>query len=1290
MSSKTVSTRSLVPAFIEQRQAEGKLSGQLVGTAVFVDIAGFTHITETLLGHNRDAAETLAQLMTDVLTPLIKIVYSHQGFVTQFAGDAFTALFPTPHKAFTASQQMQRYARYQARYQTAHHEFVIGLKIGIGSGDIYWGIFEPEEMGAEGSSLAAAYYFSGGAIRQAAMAQKRAEAGQVVVDQKSYERLLDVLTAVAVDKWWLVDIVTAPLNFETGPIERPVEGATDSPFIPETVLEQTHVGEYRQVYSLFINLPELSHHTQLATFMALIFRLQGQYGGYLSGLHYDDKGWHVILFWGMPLSYENDAEQLSQFVLELQAESELVLRVGMTYRLMYAGFLGALGWREAYSCYGRGANLAARLMTTAPWGEVWLDGLVAQQISRYGELLPRGKRLFKGFEHKQAVYQLVGLRDEVHSLFSEVFVGRQTELMTLASLLTPLKQKQGAGIVLLRGGAGMGKSRLLHKFKEQYDWGQQLTIQAEQALHPHGLNPWRGFLLRYFEQSSQQDPMTNQQQFIYRFYQLLATVVDHRLRQRLQEGESHIAAMLNLPTEGTAYARMDGQERYEKRLLAIESLLLAESKREPLLLFIEDAHWLDGESWALLRRLAQVDRSYPLGIVVTGRPESEVDKLVVELDLPVIDLPPLSEASLAGLATRILDVPPAPDLLQIIVKRSGGNPFFAEQMLFYLYQLGDDVSAQELRRTTSLLPLDVRAPLIARLDRLPTPVKLVVQAAAILGYVFDVSVLLNMFSEDPYLHEKVQEAEMASVWTAVDHVKYRFTHELLRDAAYEMQLKTERQDIHLRAAQAIELIYEAHLAPHYAQLAYHYEKAEKLVKACVYWEKAGHIAQDAYQNKDALAYYERFLDLIERLTTESEMARQTFEWKKIEVWQRQGVLLRHIGQAHLAEVKYELALALARRYEDNEQIASIQLDMGYLLHHFGRKEEALFHYQQALSFYEGKRDTMGQAKVQSRLGVLYAEQGDYGQAVDYFEASWALAYKLEDHTLVAKNLNNLALVYQRQGQYDEALSYLKQGLQIKRILGDEESLARTLSNIAIIYGEKGAYQQALEYLEEALEIDRKLGRRSGIAKRLHNMGVLYTTQGDYPQALAAYQEALSINRALGYERSLGRNLAWIGNLYNVQGQYELALTQLVQAEEILREVNDTYGLAHCLVAMAQVYFYQRDFRQAQRLLAEGMTMAESTGVAEVVFDGELLQAQIQAYQGHKKMAVERLEAHLVVVTDDRKRVELLYLLWEMTRRADYGLKAEHLYEQLMFSMPTTVYQQNWRQLRQWREERSIK
>jgi class 3 adenylate cyclase len=391
---------NLIPRLILDNFDEGRLKGELPAVCLFVDLTGFTTLTERLMKHGKDAAEVLADIMMRVFEPLVTSVYEQKGgFIAGFAGDSFLALFPLVDdqaflKAMSAATKMKNHLANNGRLSTPYGAFDFALKIGIAHGPVEWGI-----IGIEDRSVMHTYYFRGEAVDACALAESYARRSEILVHPDTCRCLKDHVTArKASNKHFRIRTMNAQLPASTAVAEESIDPRLLSEFLtPELLQILPGHGEFRNVVTLFIGLKENPDDEELNRFMQTIFMLLKMYGGFIGKLDFGDKGCNLLMFWGTPLSHENDIERALSFVLDLRASSRLLFRAGVTYRLMYAGFAGSQ-LRGEYTCYGSGVNLAARLMTGAGWGEIWMDQEISKQAHRRFKVEYKGSHSFKGIK----------------------------------------------------------------------------------------------------------------------------------------------------------------------------------------------------------------------------------------------------------------------------------------------------------------------------------------------------------------------------------------------------------------------------------------------------------------------------------------------------------------------------------------------------------------------------------------------------------------------------------------------------------------------------------------------------------------------------------------------------------------------------------------------------------------------------------------------------------------------------------------------------------------------------
>ncbi|MCB9434668.1 MAG: tetratricopeptide repeat protein, partial [Ardenticatenaceae bacterium] len=1244
----------LVPRFILQKMAVGEKNGRFSAATLFVDISGFTAVTEQLMRYDRAGAETLANVMAAIFTPLVEAVYARGGFVAGFAGDAFTAVFPTanPLQATAAAWEMQQLMASIGRQTTPYGTFTFAATVGVALGAVDWGIVG-DEAGRH------SYYFRGEAIEACAAAEHLAAGGEVALTAATAEAVASVGEVVALADGFgrLVGLQLPPKNEDDGEM-RWVGGETAVLFHPPNLLTTDVHGEFRQVLTLFVNIDQ-PEPAALAALMGQLLPLLHQYGGYLCRLDFGDKGCNLLLFWGAPTSHENDIERALGFALDLAALSPLPLRMGATYRLVYAGFAGSPR-REEYTCYGLSVNLAARLMLAAPWGEIWLDAAVAQRAIGYEVVLAAQQR-FKGFSAAQSVFRLGRRREQVAAFYGGALVGREVELGWLQTAVSPLLAGQFGGAAVVVGEAGVGKSRLVHALA-QSGVGQTVQwfrCQTDEILR-QPLNPFCYFLYRYFEQSLTASEATNKANFENKLRQLMATTADEGLVNELARTRSFLGSLVDLYWPGSLYERLEPQWRQENQLRALKTVLRAESLRRPLVVQVEDAHWLDETSRQFLPILLRNMAGYPLLLLLTSR-----EPLAMEPEPQLLRLQPLGETAVSQLAATFLQATPAPALLAMLQARAEGNPFFVEQILLYLREQGGlekTAVGYDLGRETAVLPADVQAILIARLDRLAQSVRDVVQTAAVLGREFEIQVLSQMLRGMDGVAEKVRLAEAEAIWAALSELRYLFRHALLRDAAYEMQLQERLRQLHQTAAAAIEQLFAADLSPYYASLFYHYGRAGMEEPERRYARLAGEQAASRFANAEALAYLSRALVL----TPETESATR-FElllqregvqghlglreaqgadlaemeqlavanplWQ-LEVWLRWAdyeMLLGNFGRSvalaqqvvamaqplalpaltargHLqhgrslsdladlpgAWAQLEQALALAQAHGLMQVEANARLNMGYVLDEQESIQAAIPYYEQAIALFRQLDDLVGECKTANNLGVSLVALSQYEAAETFYNLGLQLGRQIGFRRAEAVCLSNLANLAAKRGDLERAQATMVDSLQIALELGDVVQEARIYNNLGFVAMDLGAYEAGRQYHERALVLRQQMGMQMSVGDSLLNLAFLYHQMGENVTALRLVDEALGLAQEIRHEVA-------VSNTLKIRGHVLVGLGRLGEATAVYEEAiaiqqaseagNDATVL-ECQGGLARILGAQEAWEQA--LVLVEMVLAELT------------------------------------------------------------------------------------------------
>ena len=1233
-------THQLVPEFIYEKYRTGVVYGSFQGAAMFVDLSGFSTMTDVLSQRGTHGAEVLANMMRVVFEPLVNAVYEQGGFVIGYAGDAFNAIFPdrlsgqAMKRCLSSALAMQANTKAHSQVSTPYGEFSIRIKVGIGFGATTWQIFKSI------NGKRASYWFRGESLNGAVAGEELARAGDIVADPISYNLLKDIARAVPVDDCFLIQDVVADLPASLPlPPPKPEDGLVDI-FFADEVTRLPIAGEFRQAVNLFIDIPaSISDEALIAPFMETVYLLQEQYGGFFLRPDLGDKGFNLLMFWGAPTTHENDVDRALNFILELSLRTRITLRAGISYRMAYAGFIGS-SQREDYTAYGWGVNLAARMMERAGEGEYLMDEEVARRASKHFNSKFLGEFNFKGFKRASKIFALSGHKNVVEAVYQGQLVGRNKELESLASFVQPLGQGKFAGVILLKGEAGMGKSRLVHSFQySEYfndlpaNW---VVCQADEILRLP-FNPFMDWLKKRFELLEGQPNEVNSIAFSRNIQELTERTPDIELAAELTRTSSVLAALININQPNSLYESLDAKGRYENTLIALSVLLRAESLQKPLVLFMEDTHWLDEDTGAFLsyfvRTLqAEPEKQYPIAILATQRPEGDSVRMMDEISTADIQLGKLNSLNMSQLAQDILGCSIADSLLTLVDTRADGNPFFAEQILRYLLEnnsltLNVDGKYFANEQAEISLPTDIRAVMTARLDRLTQQVKETVQTASVLGREFEVRVLSEMLGSDDRFSWYVAQAENANIWTPLTEIEYIFRHALLRDAAYSMQLLARQCELHGLAVSAMEAIYRDDLELHYGALAYHAEKAGLKEKALHYLNLAGKLSLSVYQNHKAIDYFSRALAcvpadelrsrfdiLIERAEAYyrvSEFDAQSRDLDELEelahklnmdelagrVFSKRAHYFSSLGDFHNAIRYADKATSYSKTAQDNATLLASYLVRQSALMHTGQTGEAMRQGRDALEFAKQIHDRRGESVALTVSGLVAVESEGPASARLYHEQALLISREIKDRYLEAKILNNLANVVVSLGDFPAAQEYYSQSFSIFQEYGDLSSKGLIWSNLGWLAGVLGDYPTAKGYYEQGLVISRKVGSRMEEMFTYVNLSATEIAQGRADEAFTWIEKAFEFSNALGERTAAGWAYFFSGHAYLIKSNYRAAAQAFLESIEIRIQINAPIlvmearsGLCDALLRSGDLLSAQSEAEQLARFIEENRTL----------------------------------------------------------------------------------------------------
>ena len=746
----------------------------------------------------------------------------------------------------------------------------------------------------------------------------------------------------------------------------------------------------------------------------------------------------------------------------------------------------------------------------------------------------------------------------VGRISSPRFIGRAAELEALEGLLASAASGSG-GAMLVAGEAGIGKSRLVAELQARARDVDALVLLGECVELAEG--------------------------------ELAFAPIISALRGVVEDGEAldglsdplrgALAALWSLP--GGAAGVAAGREQLFE---AVYRILARFAARRPVLLVIEDVHWIDRSSRDLLAFLLRSARRDPIAVVVTYRPD-ELHKrhplrpFVAELERSGqarrIDLQPLAAFEVAEQLQAIAGHAPGGQVVERIFARSEGNPFFAEELLAAAQGVGGH------------LPESLRETLLLRVEQLSPRAREVLTAAAVAGRSVDHRLLSRVVGlPEPELLGALREATDRHVLvSSADGISYAFRHALLREAIYEDALGGERLRLHRAIAETLGAHREYAGPTAAAELAHHWHAAGERGAALAASLEAVGEAQRMHAYGEALDHVERALSLWDQVQNPAAVARTD----RVELMLRSSQLADWAGDSARAVALAEQARGAVDKRIEPLRAAAAEMMIGRAMHFAGRGADALEHLASARRLVPREPPSLEYAEVLAAEGQVLMLNDRCREAREQLEEAVALARELEARVVEASALNSLAAVYSALGEHERAISSGRRALAIAQETGSAEQLVRAYVNGSQAIDNAGRIEESLALGMEGILAAERFGMGHAVGDQLR---------------LQAEWRLLRMGRLEDAERMLQTLLdgatspfvvagaeSDVGYLAAERGEFDVAERRLEHAWELMQRAGvQIIGGAGAYRVLLQLQL--GELARAQERLAEGLSVVMGT------------------------------------------------------------------------------------------------
>ena len=793
------------------------------------------------------------------------------------------------------------------------------------------------------------------------------------------------------------------------------------------------------------------------------------------------------------LAVQRALEPLSEEVLTRYGR-QLRMRMGIDTGLVVVGKIGD-HLRMDYTAIGDTTNLANRLQSLAEPGAILISEATERQVRGFFELRDLGGAEIKGRSEPVRVFEVLAARsvsgrlEAVASTELTRFVGRERELDTLHAAFETARGGHGQ-VAFIVGEAGLGKSRMLNEFGRRLGDEPHVWVQG----HCNGLARTTPFaamvdlLRRSFGIEDRDDDV-----------QAAAKVADAlaELGADLDWTLPLVNGLLSLPVTDPAVVAMDAATRRSETVRALQAHFVRAAEREPLVLVVEDLHWIDTASEELLGYLADSIPASQVLLIFTHRPGYQHPFGDRSYHVR-ISLQPLSKDEMASMAEALLEEASLPEALDgLIAEKAEGNPFFVEEVTKSLLEQGilrlrDGVLELQSELADIGIPDSIQDVLMARLDRLADRPKRAIQVASVIGRDFALRLLERISEAGEAVHGVVDELralELILQKAVYPELAFFFKHALTHDVAYESILLPRRRELHRIVAAAIEELYSDRLAEHYEALAHHFTEGEEWRKAFRYLERAAEKAAATWANQAAAEHCRRALEIA--AAHELDLSRS--ELRALE--ERLAKVSFFTSDLVASGEAYERAAELADDTRDRALNLG-QAGYSYYWAHAYDQFDSSIDRTLSLSREHGVREGEGQAILLKQLMTTTLD-GD----LEAFERESARGLQLAEGSdeILALGCTLAGEAAEWSGAYEQAKTREERALELSKRVDRPYAIAA-----AWFLGKslccRGEYAAASRLLHEEVERMERLGERAHRTRFLNTLGWCYAEAGDHDRA----------------------------------------------------------------------------------------------------------------------------------------------------------------------------------------------
>jgi len=884
----------------------------------------------------------------------------------------------------------------------------------------------------------------------------------------------------------------------------------------------------------------------------------------------------VMALFGAPLAHEDHAQRachaalaiqdsLTPYSQRLEEEHSLDFRIrlGLNSGPVVVGAIGD-DLRMDYTAIGDTINLASRMESFAQPGTILVSKHTHRLARDFFTFEPLGKIQVKGKKEPQEAFVLLAPSGVKTRLTASAikgaltpFIGREHPMALLMEAYNHVREGSGQ-VVEVVGEAGVGKSRLLLEFRS--------LLPRDEATYLEGRCIHFGFSMAYL-------PLLDA---LRSYFGIKEGDKESLIRNTMKEKvEPSLLAPLedlfSLPVADEQYVKLEPKEKRERIFEALRDLFIRESQNHPIILVIEDLHWIDKTTEEFLDYLMGSITTAKILLILLHRPEY-THPWGSRSYFNRIGLTQLTMQSSAELVRAILEGKGvAPELSDLILTRAAGNPLFMEELTHNLLENGSIEMKDDqyvLSRLTSIaVPDTIQGIIAARMDRLEENLKQIMQVASVIGREFAFRVLhaiSGMRKEVKADLLDLQRLELIYEKSLFPELEYIFKHALIQEVAYNSLLLKRRKAIHERIGHAIEELYPDRLEEFYEMLAYHYTKSDNQEKAYHYLKLSGNKAMKGCSNQEALLFYKDAIAILRRKP-------QTTENKR--------------------------------------ELLDVILLMGLPAHYLNYPGDSLSVLEEGVRLCEELGDRRGLANLYNFISLFYTVSGNPALGGKYLEDAFREAERMGDVEIMGRTAPNLCSAYVVGGSYGKVLDVAPRVIALLEKTHREHDFfgleANAYSTLQACYGYSlgalGEFAEGERACEKALSVGRDVNHLFSIGFAELCYGLLFYYKGDGESVVRHTQGAIECFEKSQVPALVPCSWGLLGDGYYFLGKLDSALESAEKGLQMQRDAGLPFILSFYHLGLGRIHADLGNWQDARLHGEEGLKIAQTNH--ETHFEG---------------------------------------------------------------------------------------